>query len=52
MANTSRIPTEPIGSVPRPQLLQHAMQAHAAGTIADVGTSRVKGTELAETVQE
>jgi hypothetical protein len=37
------------------------MQAHAAGTIADsgfspfsddVGTSRVKGTELAETVEE
>jgi len=61
MANTSHIPTEPIGSVPRPQWLQHAMQAHAAGTIADsgfspfsddVGTSRVKGTELAETVEE
>ena len=30
-----RIPTEPIGSIPRSPELQQGMQAHAAGSISD-----------------
>ena len=52
MANTSRIPTEPIGSVPRPQWLQHAMQAHAAGTIADSELDAQFDRAVRETIEQ
>ena len=48
MATT--IPTEPIGSVPRPGYLIEAMGAHAAGSLDDAGLGRVMDRAVAETV--
>lgn len=52
MVNTSHIPTEPIGSVPRPQWLQQAMQAHAAGTIADSELDAQFDRAVRETIEQ
>ncbi len=48
------IPTEPIGSIPRPGYLIEAMGAHGAGRLDDVGLAavakiraRVEGAKLA-----
>ena len=48
MATT--IPTEPIGSVPRPGYLIEAMGAHAAGGLDDAGLGQAMGRAVAETV--
>ena len=50
MART--IPTEPIGSVPRPGYLIEAMGAHAAGNLDDAGLGGAIERALAETVAE
>ena len=50
MART--IPTEPIGSVPRPGYLIEAMGAHAAGDLDDAGLGSAMERALAETVAE
>ena len=48
MATT--IPTEPIGSVPRPGYLIEAMGAHAAGGLDDAGLGQAMDRAVAETV--
>ena len=50
MART--IPTEPIGSVPRPGYLIEAMGAHAAGDLDEAGLGSAMERALAETVAE
>ena len=44
------IPTEPIGSVPRPDYLIEAMGAHAAGGLDDAGLGQAMDRAVAETV--
>ena len=50
MATT--IPTEPIGSVPRPGYLIEAMGAHAAGDLDDAGLGSAMARAVAETIAE
>jgi 5-methyltetrahydropteroyltriglutamate--homocysteine methyltransferase len=45
------IPTEPIGSIPRPPELLAAMQAHAAGKISDVQLHAAQETATKETIR-
>ena len=44
------IPTEPIGSIPRPSYLIEAMGRHAAGSLDDAGLSEAVNRALEETV--
>ena len=44
------IPTEPIGSIPRPGYLIDAMGAHGAGRLDDAGLSQAMEQAVAETV--
>ena len=44
------IPTEPIGSIPRPGYLIDAMGAHGAGRLDDAGLSQAMERAVAETV--
>lgn len=44
------IPTEPIGSVPRPQALIDAFAAHAAGKLSDADLETAEGAALADTL--
>ena len=44
------IPTEPIGSIPRPGYLLDAMTAHGAGRLDDAGLSQAMEQAVAETV--
>ena len=46
------LPTEPIGSVPRPDYLIEAMTAHADGGLGDEGLARAMERAVAETVAE
>ena len=45
------IPTEPIGSVPRPTYLLEAMAEHGAGRLDDAALARAMDRAVAETVQ-
>ncbi|WP_405498902.1 cobalamin-independent methionine synthase II family protein [Streptomyces niveus] len=44
------IPTEPIGSLPRPHALQLAFTEHAAGRLDDAELARVQGEAVADTL--
>ncbi len=46
------IPTEPIGSVPRPDYLIEAMTAHAGGTLDEAGLAGATERAIAETIAE
>ncbi|MCY4237177.1 MAG: hypothetical protein OXC93_02285 [Rhodospirillaceae bacterium] len=46
------IPTEPIGSVPRPNYLIQAMGAHAAGEVDDMELGSAMARAVAETIAE
>ena len=46
------IPTEPIGSVPRPDYLMEAMTAHAGGTLDEAGLAGATERAIAETIAE
>lgn len=45
------IPTEPIGSIPRPPELLAAMRAHAAGKTSDEGLRAAQESALKDTIQ-
>jgi len=45
------IPTEPIGSIPRPAELQQAMAAHAAGNLGDKELRALQQEVVRETIQ-
>ena len=45
------IPTEPVGSVPRPSELQSAMADHAAGTIDDGAFEQILDAAVSETIE-
>jgi 5-methyltetrahydropteroyltriglutamate--homocysteine methyltransferase len=45
------IPTEPIGSIPRPAELQQAMAAHAAGNLGDKELRALQQAVVRETIQ-
>ncbi len=44
------IPTEPIGSIPRPDYLIDAVGAHGAGRLDDAGLAHATDRAVAETV--
>ena len=44
------IPTEPIGSIPRPAYLLEAMQNHASGTLDDAGLAQATERAITETI--
>ncbi|RMD99527.1 MAG: 5-methyltetrahydropteroyltriglutamate--homocysteine methyltransferase, partial [Calditrichaeota bacterium] len=46
------IPTEPIGSIPRPQSLQKAMQAFAAGSLPAEEMDRLFDAAVRETIEQ
>lgn len=46
------IPTESIGSIPRPGYLLDALAAHAAGRLDDAGLARQRDRALAETMSQ
>jgi 5-methyltetrahydropteroyltriglutamate--homocysteine methyltransferase len=48
---TVPIPTEPIGSIPRPQPLIDAMAAHAAGNLADAELRAMQDDALRDTIE-
>ena len=47
---TTTIPTEPIGSVPRPPELIEALGRHAAGTLSDAELSAIQDRALRDTI--
>jgi 5-methyltetrahydropteroyltriglutamate--homocysteine methyltransferase len=46
------IPTEPIGSIPRPKYLVDGLADHAAGTLDEAGLATLVDRALAETIEQ